>query len=212
VRSTTFIFITLCTSVQILGENCAQRCLVRIVSAALQPRRDVVPARRRVRPRRAVPPTRAPRRAALLEAALSPRQRAFPRRARMPRAAGVRATACRAWTRAPGLARASRVPLGLCPWPALLSPLALLSVARWSPSHYKKAPQGELLACLPSTARAAPPTPLEVAAASLGFRLAVHPTKTPSTFPCTYYSSPAHPFFPWSCYLAGAVLLAAAAS
>jgi hypothetical protein len=51
------------------GRNCAQSCLVEIVSATLQPHRDVAPARRWARPHRAVPPACAPRRAALPEAA-----------------------------------------------------------------------------------------------------------------------------------------------
>jgi hypothetical protein len=79
VRSTIFIFITLCTSVKILRENCAQTCLFGIDSAAFQPRRNVAPATDRARPRRAIPPARAPRHVALPEAArpeagMSPRQ------------------------------------------------------------------------------------------------------------------------------------------
>jgi hypothetical protein len=55
VRSITLLFISRGTAVQILGENCAQSCLDEIDSAALQPHRDVAPAKCRARPRHAVP-------------------------------------------------------------------------------------------------------------------------------------------------------------
>jgi hypothetical protein len=104
-------------------------------------------------PRRAVPPARAPRRAALPEASLSSRKRAFPRRARTPRAAGVRAATCRARTR-------GRSVRPCCPRAARVVPVAgptILHSAQQGGhrASIKEASQGELLARLPSTARAA---------------------------------------------------------
>jgi hypothetical protein len=152
VRSTTFLFITLCTSIQILGENDAQSCLVGIFSAELQPRRDVMPAKCRAHPRRVVLPARVPKHVALPEVALSPRQRTFPRRARTPRAAGVRAAACRARTRGrsvhPCCPRAARV------LPVVGPPILHSAQQGGHRATIKKAPQGELLARPPSTARA----------------------------------------------------------
>jgi hypothetical protein len=88
----------LCTSVQSLGENYAQSCLVRKVwprSSLAATSHQPGTGRARTAPYRrpASPGT------ALLETALFPMQRAFPRRARTLRAAGVHAASCRTRTR-----------------------------------------------------------------------------------------------------------------
>jgi hypothetical protein len=80
------------------------------------------------------PPARAPRRAALPEAALSSRQRAFPRWARTPTATGVHAAACRARTRG----RSARP---CCPRAPRALPVAgppfSTERSKGAPSHYK---------------------------------------------------------------------------
>jgi hypothetical protein len=115
-----------------------------------------------------------------------------------------------AWTLCPSMLPACRlIPSRGRP---SYSPLALLSAARWAPSHYKIGTARRAPGAPAVHGPSRPPAPLEPAAASSRFRPAAHTTETPSTFPCTYYSSSARLFFPRSCYLAGAKLLAAAAA
>jgi hypothetical protein len=148
-----------------------------------------------------------PRPAALPEAA-PPRQRIFPRRARTPWTTGVRATACRARTRAHPVLPA--LPPGPCPWSAF-PPLVVLPLRRREGAkHYKRGTAGH---------PHAPVFPLpnrSVGAIRGGCgepqAPTAYPSETSSTSSCTYDSSPTRSLFQPSRHLAGTELLKAAAT
>jgi hypothetical protein len=98
-------------------------------------------------------------------------------------------------------------PPELCPWPALRP---TLSATKGYRAAIKVAPPGELLACLPSTTRAAAGA-IRGCRGELRFRPAAGPNKPSPTFPCTYPSSPACPSPPQNRHLAGTTVAAATA-
>jgi hypothetical protein len=104
--------------------------------------------------------------------------------------------------------RAARAPPELCPWPALCS---TLSAAKGYRAAIKEAPQGALLARLPSTARATAGA-IRGCHGELRFRPAAGPNEPFPTFPCTYPSSPTCPSPPQSRHLAGTAVATATAA
>jgi hypothetical protein len=174
VRSTTFLFTTLCTSIQLFG-------VTRVQTGAQENIRPAVPRRRT--PRTYAAPYRGPRpQAPLTEARTVPRPRApkphalRPRapRARSPSGMGVVPTVRHAYDAVP--------PVLVCATGGGRPPIRSTN----SSSHRRALPLRLALAygrtpchAIPSR----PSAPVEAAAASSGFQPAASPTKPSSTSP-----------------------------